>query len=345
MHVTDTFTSKSKPSKSKRPNTYFDIHFKTSPTEQTTIRIMKNANPSLNRQYFIDKKEQPAKLSKLSVGDNVLFFNSCYGSILSEEKILPFSVDTIHLHTITEIKQKEQGIFNVKGLFTWNGKEELIEKKDGNKERLREGIIVDEDHNTLPVSIWGNTIDEMIEDQIFEFSNMEIKYYYGIQKLGATRMSRIRLMNELPFQVDKSKIEVVDWERIQREEKEIAHPTIVGSFVGCETDTYPTCISKPCKKRVTIPFGLDKFSCQSCGHRLISTKLHTGFVAKVDVEVDDEILELTCFNDVLIPFLGKNFVEEYKNEKLALEDKILDLPKMSITYSATKKVIESLEKI
>uniref|UniRef100_A0A7M5VEC6 Replication factor A C-terminal domain-containing protein n=1 Tax=Clytia hemisphaerica TaxID=252671 RepID=A0A7M5VEC6_9CNID len=164
-------------------------------------------------------------------------------------------------------------------------------------------------------------------------------------------MTRAKVMGNAHFNVNMEEIEVVNWKKLEADEKEKLHPTITGSIVGCKVDIYPTCISRNCRKRVTVPPGQEKFSCNHCGQRLFSAKLHTGFVATVDIEPDvendeddDEIVQLTCFSESLTPFFGKSFFKNFNGEKHNLEDKILDLGNVVVTYSRSKKVIEELTK-
>ena len=334
MHVTDNRTSGS------TGNSYFDVHFKTSPAEQETVRVMKKCNPSLNRTFFIQKKQLPVKLCNLSKASDVLFYNSYYGSFVDEAKLVPFKSTDLHFHAIAEIKKSATGFYNVKGNFQWWGKEELKTKKDGTTERLREGVIVDESKSYLPISIWGNLIDIIVEEKVHEFAQIQAKYYYSILKLGTTHMTQIVVSPE-EIKVDWTVIQMIDWAKIEQQEKEKSFPTILGAFASCEIDIFPKCIS--CKKKIVVPTGEKRFSCPSCNRRLLASKLPVGFTGNVDVEDGDNLLQLTFFSDVLVPFFGENFLDVYQNQKQTLEDKILDLSdEVKITYSAAKKVITKI---
>ena len=55
-------------------NEYFDVYFKTSPSEHQTIRVMKKHNRSINRIFFLNQKEIPVKMTNLTKGDGVSFY-------------------------------------------------------------------------------------------------------------------------------------------------------------------------------------------------------------------------------------------------------------------------------
>lgn len=336
---------------SKTGGTYFDIYIKTSPSDQKTVRVTKRSNPTLKRKCFIDKKELPVKLHNLGKGDNMLFYNNSRGSMITDEKLISFHIDDIHLNEINDIKDEVQGIFNLKALIKWNGIEEMKNKRNGSKERLREAVFIDQEKNSIAVSIWGQLIDAIQENKIVQLTNLKIHFFYDVQKLTTTYLTRAKVMGDADFDVNMEDIEIVNWKKLEADEKEKSHPTITGSIVGCQVDIYPTCISKSCRRRVTVPPGEERFSCNHCGQRLFSNKLHTGFVASVDIEPDvveeeddDEIMQLTCFSESLAPFFGKSFFKNFNGEKHILEDKILDLEKVIVTYSLSKNVIEEIKK-
>ena len=62
----------------------------------------------------------------------------------------------------------------------------------------------------------------------------------------------------------------------------------------------------------------------------------TGFTGEIDFSKDGIDYSLTVFPDTLNSFFGKNVVESYYSFPVDLEDRILSLENIDVTYSASK---------
>ena len=90
-------------------------------------------------------------------------------------------------------------------------------KKDGSNERLREATIVDENGNSVPLSIWGKSIDSIKDEKVHIFTHLKVKFYYGILKLSTSKATVI-IVSKDDFQIDMKLIKV-DWKKVEDEEK------------------------------------------------------------------------------------------------------------------------------
>ncbi|XP_066930916.1 uncharacterized protein [Clytia hemisphaerica] len=326
-------------------NEYFDVHLKTSPNEQSIIRVMKKHNRSIKRSFFLDARQIPVRLTKLTQGDNVLFYNSIYkfSTVIKEHVTTNFNYEDNLFTPISTIISNEMGTFNVKGAFAWIKDETVVEKKDKSNERARDGVIVETTTSSISVTVWGKMIDKITtEKAVYEFTQLKLKTLWSYPKLDVTDTSTIEIDASAVTDVNWNAVDMLDWDKIEKAHKDKFFPTIVASIIGCSVDLFPTCVH--CKKKITVPPNQKSFSCQLCGGRLLISKLPLGFVGNVQLENnDDDPLSLTFFPEVLHPFLGKNFLHFEKED---IEDKILELSDMvEITYSKNKRTITKITEL
>ena len=329
----------------KSGNLYFDVNIKTSPSDQVLIRIMKKSNAAIRRKVFVDRLHKPVHITKISKSGDIYFYNAYRGSFF-EDCTVSFGIDDFETQPLQQIKDSTTGYFNVKGKLKWSGTEQLRDKKDGSSERLREGIIVDETGNNIPVSIWGKSIESITPNKVFVFTHLQVKYFYGIQKLTTTKSTNI-IASKDDFAVDMASVTPIDWVKLEQDEKAKSFPSVSNAtIVNCEIDIHPSCTNKKCLKKITPPEEAF-FSCPHCGRRLASAFLTIGFTGMIQIEkgIEDD-LELTCSADVLKPLFGDDFLHQFMDKKQMLADKILGLSKkVKITYSDIKKEVSNIEMI
>ena len=221
----------------------------------------------------------------------------------------------------------------------------MVTKKDDTQQRAREGTIVQAPNKVISVTIWGSFIDEIKEQACYEFKEMKLKNLWGFPKLSSSTMTSIKSSKDA-MDINWTMVQMLDWSAIEKNYKEKFYPTVLGSFIGCEVDIYPTCIG--CNKKVNVPQNQERFSCPFCNKRLQASRLPIGFNGKLELEGEDDnndILSLTFFADVFYPFLGKDFLRNYENKE-SIEDKILDLSDtVMITYSKNKKTITDIKQV
>ena len=97
---------------------------------------------------------------------------------------------------------------------------------------------------------------------------------------------------------------MTDFNKIESQAKTKLSPTLITpEIVNASVSMYPTCTS--CKKRVTVPPGERRFSCESCHRRIVTKKLGVGFLGNLDVIDNGKTLtqvnintSLTCLRPV-----------------------------------------------
>ena len=259
----------------KSGNPYFNITVKTSPSDQQTVRIMKKANPSVKSSAFSARINKPihfGNISKTPNGD-VYFFNKYRGSFYEESNV-SFSIEDYQISSLQEVKNNEKQFYDVKVKIKWLSDEELKVKKDGSNERLREATIVDESGNSVPLSIWGKSIDSIKDEKVHIFTHLQVKFYYGILKLSTSKATVI-IVSKDDFQIDMKLIKV-DWKKVEDEENKKSFSTINNAvIIGCEIEMYRQCTNKKSCRKITPPPNETRFSCQ-CGQRLHAAYLRVG---------------------------------------------------------------------
>ena len=96
---------------------------------------------------------------------------------MEDAKIVSFKYTDVQESSLREIKEKSTGSFTFTASFKWIEKERFIEKKaDSTKIRLRQDIVLDRNKDFFPISIWGDLIDELTENTVYQFSSITVKY-------------------------------------------------------------------------------------------------------------------------------------------------------------------------
>ena len=249
LQVTEEITAKT-------GNKYFDLILKTSKQEQETIRIMLKSNPAVRRNNFVTRKNKSVRLCNIfkssGTSGDMHFYNSHRGSYF-EESTVSFELHDYQTHSLKEIKNAEDGNFNIKGVFKWSTTETAKEKKDGTEGRLREATIVDQNGETFPISVWGDMIDSIVEDKVILITRCQIKYYFGIKKLATTKYSLL-FITEQKLDIDIKDIKTTDWQKLEEDEKKKSYPTVTKAvLIGCDVDIFPKCTRKTCAKKVNPP--------------------------------------------------------------------------------------------
>ena len=168
--VTDLLTSKG------TGNHYYDVRLKTSPKDVNSIRVMTKQNPAIKRNLFQQKKDasQPVKMTQLTKTETgIVFFNSNCGSRIEDIPSVPFMNTPIDELNLIDIKDKFSGDFTIKGCIRWVKDVAEVpvnnhsETKAGNARFVRDAIISDGTFH-LPISVWGDTINQINEFQYYK---------------------------------------------------------------------------------------------------------------------------------------------------------------------------------
>ena len=76
----------------------------------------------------------------------------------------------------------------------WVVEEKVVNK---NQKRVREAVILDNDNDAMPISLWQQYIDQVEEESCRNITNVSIKVYL-ISKLSTTKSTVISVSGDLP---------------------------------------------------------------------------------------------------------------------------------------------------
>ena len=333
--VTDVLTSK------ETGNKYFDVRLKTSGTTTDIIRVMTKQNPGIKIQLFKDKKfaSQPVKLTNVTkVASGTLFFNSNRGSRIEDVSAVTFKNTPLKDLKLIDIKDKFSGTFTVKGCIKWLKEATQPSPSAG---LVRDAMLADGTHH-IPISILKDTIDLAEEGKYYKFINVAAKYFFG-QKLYITDSTEVIILEE-------GDAPTINWEAIdlnppQVTPKKATMMTLHSpDILSVKLNFYPICIRSKCSKKITVLPGDEVVQCKDCGCSMLLEKCKCGFNGTIEFEHDSKEINLTVFADTLGKYLKEDVVEKYKDCQDKLNEKILRMQNILITYN-TKRVITEISDI
>ena len=154
---------------------------------------MKKQNPTIKLLLFKEKMDasQPIKLSNLiEVDTGAIFFNSNRGSRVEDVFAVPFMDTPVDDLKLIDIKGKFSGTFNLKGYIRWL--KEPVQTSSG--KLVRDAMLADNTFN-VPISVWGDIISEIQEENYYKLTNVGAKNYFG-QKLFTKDETKVIPLNE-----------------------------------------------------------------------------------------------------------------------------------------------------
>lgn len=200
------------------------------------------------------------------------------------------------------------------------------------EKRVREGIICD-NSGYFPISVWEYLV-ELKENTWYMLSEVIIKHYEG-KRLQTTRGS---IAKEIQVDLDR----VVDWTMVPEvmfgpgnsaEQTLSRNVTMNCKIVSVLMNTYPICVNQKCAKKVQIVPGEKIVKCNSCFRKMLSGSCPCGLNCMVDVEGDGAQMSLTIFPSELGELFGEDLIEQYSEKPEILEEKLLLLDNIVITYN------------
>ena len=131
--------------KSKAGNEFFEVKFKIAEAICVTIRIMKQANQTINENYLqrLNQEREPVtfkKLSKTPKGDYL--FKTFKGSVVQKSASVDFNYNEKHFQKVDFIRARNLGIFHITGWVEFLPGKKTIESP-GKTNSLREAILFD----------------------------------------------------------------------------------------------------------------------------------------------------------------------------------------------------------
>ena len=368
--------------RSSSGNPFYDVRMKTSADNSSLIRIMTKQNPGVKRQLFTDKIDsaQPLALRKVyQTATGVAFYNSYRGSSIENNvDSIDFKFDDTECINLANLNAKTSGSFNIHGMIRWTGPEVTVylNKKghsaqstakicdqpstrspDISKEagtsshphsptgipkKVREAVVCD-NTSYFPMSVWEELID-IKENTWYLFSDVTIKHYEG-KKLQTTPHSTAE---EVKLE------EVVDWtlvpEELMAPGDSTAHrvsrnSTITSAdVVSVGINLYPICVNEKCARKVQILPGEKIVKCNNCLRKMLSSKCPCGLNCTLDVEADDAQITLTVFPTELGIFFQEDIIDTYTEKPDELEEKLLSLDNIDITYNKKNVITKIVQK-
>lgn len=160
--------------------------------EHITLRVILNKSSGMTIESFKAKKSKlvPVPLKKTSATSNGAKFCSFHHGSLMEDTHWnnTYKLNKNLSLDIKDLTEKEQGEYIVIGSIRWI--REVIRNTARNSlvTITLQAWILMEVIQVIPVTLWGNHISNIIENQCYQITDVAIRKYYGT-KLSATPMS------------------------------------------------------------------------------------------------------------------------------------------------------------
>ena len=289
-----------------------DVTLKTCEADSVTIRIMKKSNPNTHRQEFVDalKAGKPVTFSKLNKGARgCYFFNSYRGSSMETCEVqLNFKPTDVKMTRVIDMKDRSSGSFLVVGHIMWSTPSYM----SPNGKMIRDGIFKD-GSGILPITVWGDTIKEIIDNETcFKLTNVALKNYYGnkLSTMPNTKVTAVKSDTPISWSnVDAAQF--IDRENLEK--AKLISTLCCPEIIAADLQIYPVCTNKLCSKKVMAVPGEPLSTCESCGKTMMISKCKCGFNCNIDVQpVTGDAIALTIFADTMAIFLKQDdFVTKY----------------------------------
>lgn len=237
-------------------NRYFDVKMMIAKDKTQDVRVMvvKN-NPSISADTFVMKQKasQPIKISNVSEATNgTLFVNSAstVDHVFTYECSFSFDAPIKQpLAKIEDILSHRDGVFNVKGKVTWEGK---LRSPSKSSQAIRNALLCDE-KASIPLSIWEDHLPKVQNGSFYIFTDMKLHIFKG-KVLNTQRCTKITKTDA--FEVVKKKME---------HPQTICCPDILNGNINI----YPICNNPSCHKKITAVPGAKLATCASCNKKLL----------------------------------------------------------------------------
>ena len=131
--------------KSKAGNEFFEVKFKIAEAICVTIRIMKQANQTINENYLqrLNQEREPATFKKLSNTPKCDYFsNTSKGIVMEKSASVDFNHNEKHIQKVDFIRAQNLRIFDIMGwIKSLPGKKTI--QSSGKTDSLREANLFD----------------------------------------------------------------------------------------------------------------------------------------------------------------------------------------------------------
>ena len=212
------------------------------------------------RVTFLKKCEEksPVKMCKLSVSKNLSFFNSNTGSRL-EEMNSPLSfiyTEDSSVTEVTDITMELTGCITIRGKIHWlSAAKDLTVGMKMVTRQVRDALFADKT-GFIPISVWGDLIQELQEDQLYTITKVAMTNFQGA-KLQTTGGSQLLIVDAVDGGFD------VDWNKAKCDNETRVNKVIEGKISLFTLKRYLICVNKSCAKKVTPLPGDRLVKCSS----------------------------------------------------------------------------------
>ncbi|KAL9958052.1 hypothetical protein ACROYT_G035018 [Oculina patagonica] len=317
---------------SNTSNNYFDFVLQVAEDESRLIRVMINKGDISKYNLMVAKREseQPILLSNLrTVPGGTIFMNQNATIKDLPSHAISFAFTPISSNDVTSIgiilEKHNTGMFNISGKMTWHGTETIVKDKEGKEKRVRDARIADKTGH-IEVSLWGNQIDKIEDEQFYSISNCRLKHFYG-KKLSTTEKTTI---------TTAEKQEIAN-QPIEKRKTIVCCPEILNVLVNI----YIICNNRECRKKVSASSGSKILRCNGCNRAMLLKNCYVEVNAQFQLEKDSAEKYVTAFANVLTKFLEED-VYTYKDKEDDLTTKLLLLENVDFHLSNNGKLVTSM---
>ena len=300
---------------------------------------MQKQNPTIKLQLFKEKMDasQPIKLSNLTeVNTGAIFFNSNRGSCVEDVFAVLFMNTPVDDLKLIDIKGKFSGTFNLKGCIRWL--KEPVQTSSG--KLVRDAMLADNTFN-VPISVWGDTISEIQEENYYKLTNVGAKNYFGQKLFTKDETKVIPLNEESSPQIQWEEIDMNPSPPTKAAPLQLDNPLVN----SCKISFYPICTTVKCRrKRLTVIPGDETIECKQCGKGWLLETAKCSFNGEIQFEHNDSEISLTIFEEVLGKYFGEDIIAKYKDNTKQLRLKILKMKNIQVKHTV-KRVITSITDI
>ena len=319
---------------------YFFAFLKVAPTQFNKVLVSNHVNMRGIRQKFVDgfHDKVPISINKVLPGKEVFYFNA-YSTIGPLNECIEFDLNDADAVQLADI-DSEGLVLSIVGQVRFTGS--VMHKdyyRDGKQrsDLMREALISD-GTRTVKLTIWGDLIDLIKEDQLIQLCNASSRHYNEELVITTNFSTSVCYLTEsLEIEFDES-LSSITSEEGNKNDEVICCPNIesmkVDSFLSC----------KVCHKKVSIFPGTGLCRCPNC-KREFTVKLIESLPAcnQKAVVLDlytagNRNLSVTVFGEVLVRFFGENVVAN----DIELKTTLLNADKIDFTILKDKKIVKDI---
>ena len=173
---------------------------------------------------------------------------------------------------------------------------------------------------------------------MLQMTKINIHYFKGVKCLATTDKTKVIPLSsdQMQFNMDNVQQNLLLDTRITSSCK-LCCPDIL----SVKLNIYPICTNRNCKGKKVTPLPRDiTVECPKCTRLMLVTKCQCGLNGEINLEKDLKALTLTVFAEPLNKYFGEDFILKYKNNPHKLEENILLMENVDITYNSKRIILD-----